>query len=37
MALYLKKYGINDVYPLSGGMNRWLELGLPTDTPSGDG
>ena len=31
MALFLKKAGIEAVYPLEGGMNRWIELGLPTE------
>jgi len=26
----LKKHGISNVFPVAGGMTRWLELGLPT-------
>ncbi|MGI9323636.1 MAG: hypothetical protein ACR2PZ_00340 [Pseudomonadales bacterium] len=31
MALYLQKHGILRVYPVAGGMNRWIELGLPVE------
>ncbi|MEM7219407.1 MAG: hypothetical protein AAF515_13660 [Pseudomonadota bacterium] len=31
MALYLKKHGLPDVFPVAGGMTRWLELGLPVE------
>jgi len=29
VALFLQKNGISNVYPVAGGMNRWIELGLP--------
>ena len=31
MALFLKKHGIERVYPLAGGMTRWMELEYPTE------
>ncbi|MGY8890988.1 MAG: rhodanese-like domain-containing protein [Pseudomonadales bacterium] len=31
MALQLKRYGISNVYPMTGGIEAWLESGLPTD------
>jgi rhodanese-related sulfurtransferase len=30
VALFLKKHGIEGVYPLAGGMAAWLTLGYPT-------
>jgi rhodanese-related sulfurtransferase len=36
VALFLKKHGIGKVFPLAGGMNRWLELGYPTETVDPD-
>ena len=30
MALYLKKHGVANVYPLAGGFSQWLESGRST-------
>ncbi len=31
MALLLRRHGVHDVYPLAGGMDEWLRLGLPVE------
>lgn len=35
MALQLKRLGIQNVYPMQGGIEAWLEEGFPTDAPMG--
>ncbi len=32
MALKLKRRGVANVFPMIGGMEDWIEAGLPTET-----